>query len=188
MHLFKDNKGREWKVEANFGSYGRVKAATGVKLYDIATENRDSLIQLADALTLGQVLWAMVEPQAEARSVTPDEFYEAFDGEVLNTAYAALIDEMIFFCHPRQRKVLGIAVQKVREAEIKADRVVDANLAEYEKEIDRAIDQWTRGFSGLSLPESSASTHEIGPSVSLSTPLEADGEKSGTTLVQSSPK
>ena len=79
-------------------------------------------------------------------------------------------------------------MQKVREAEIKADKVVDANLAEYEKEIDRAIDQWTRGFSGLSLQESSESTHEIGHSASLSTPLEADGEKSGTTLVPSSPK
>jgi hypothetical protein len=119
---FTDRKGREWKLEANFASYGRVRDATGVKLYDIATENRESLVQLADALTLGKVLWAMVEPQAEAKGITPEDFAESFDGEIVDAAYHALLEVMIFFCHPRQRKILEVAVRKLLEVEQMADK------------------------------------------------------------------
>ena len=43
MHSFKDTQGREWRLEANFGSYARVHAATGVRLDDIATKEQKSL-------------------------------------------------------------------------------------------------------------------------------------------------
>lgn len=181
MHAFKDTAGREWKIEANFGSYARVKTATGVKLYDIATEDRQSLVQLTDAFTLGSVIWSMIEPQAEARGLTPEQFYEAVDGQVLNDAYSALIDEMIFFCPTRQRKVLELAVAKLRAADAKADRALDESLVEFGEEIDRAIDQWTRGASGTSLPGSSESTPGIGPSASCSTPSAGDDARSGIT-------
>lgn len=187
MRSFKDNKGREWTLEATFGSYGRVKSQTGVKLYDIATENRESLVQLADAFTLGSVLWSMVEPQAEARGVTPDGFAEAIDGTVLAEAYSALIDEMIFFCHPRQRKLLETALAKIRQAEARADRLVDEKLPEIEREIDQVLDRWTRGDSGTSWQGSSGSTHEIGRSASCSTPLAESVASSGITPVPLSP-
>lgn len=187
MHSFKDKAGREWKVEANFGSYARVKAATGVKLYDIATEDRQSLVQLTDAFTLGSVIWSMIEPQAEARGLTPEQFYESVDGQVLNDAYAALIDEMIFFCPTRQRKVLQMAAAKAREADAKADQMVDAEMVEYERQIDRVLEQWTRGASGTSWPGSSESIPGSGPSASYSTPSAADDARSGITPAPSSP-
>jgi hypothetical protein len=180
MPSFKDTKGREWRLEGNFASYGRVKDQTGVKLYDIATESRDSLVQLTDVLTLGKVLWAMVEPQAEARGVSPEDFAESFD--------VALLDTMVFFCHPRQRMILERAVKKLREVETKAGATVTAKLDEFDLAIDEAIDQWTRGFLAGSSPASSASTPASGPSESCSTPPEGDGEKSGTTPVRSSPR
>lgn len=184
---FTDRKGREWKLEANFASYGRVRDATGVKLYDIATENRESLVQLADALTLGQVLWAMVGPQAEAKGITPEDFAESFDGEIVDAAYHALLEVMIFFCHPRQRKILEIAVRKLREVEQMADKKVDSEMASLESEIDRAIGLWTRGLLDGSLPGSSASTPDHGPSESSPTPSADASEKSGITPVPSSP-
>lgn len=188
MHRFRDLKGREWALEANFGSYGRVKAATGVKLYDIATENRECLSQLTDVLTLGQVLWSMVEPQAQAAGVGPEDFAGAFDGDVIESAYNALLDEMLFFCPTRQRKVLEVAVKKVREVEARAATVVDGKLEEFEQEIDRALDQLTHGFLGTSLPESSESTPANGHSESCLTPLVGGSEKTGTTPVPCSPR
>ena len=188
MHRFRDRKNREWTLEANFGSYGRVKAATGVKLYDIATENRECLTQLTDVLILGQVLWSMVEPQAQAIGVCPEDFAGAFDGDVIETAYNALLDEMLFFCPTRQRKVLELAVRKVREVEARAATVVDGKLEKFEQEIDRALDQLTHGFLDTSLPESLASTRENGRSESCSTPLGGDREKTGITPVPCSPK
>lgn len=187
MHSFKDTKGREWRLDGNFASYGRVRDATGVKLYDIATENRDSLVQLSDALTLGQVLWAMVEPQAKAASVTPEDFASSFSGETVTAAYTALIDEMIFFCHPRQRKLLEAIVKKVREAEERADQMVGEKIAQFESEIDSAIDQWTRGCLDMNLPGSSAFTPATGLSESCSTPPAAEDGKTGITPVPLSP-
>lgn len=187
MHSFKDKTGREWVVEATFGSYARVKAQTGVKLYDIATESRESLSQLADAFTLGSVIWSMIEPQAEARGVTPEAFYEAVDGTVLNDAYVALIDEMIFFCHPRQRRILSTALAKIREVEARSDRLVAEKMPEFEREIDEALDRWTRGDLGMSWPASSASTPAIGPSESLSTQSPAGVASTGITPVPFSP-
>jgi len=186
MRAFKDKAGREWRIEANFGSYARVKSSTGVKLYDIATESRESLVQLADAFTLGSVVWAMIEPQAEASGVTPEQFYEAVDGQVLNDAYSALIDEMIFFCPTRQRKVLEMAVAKVRAADAKADKLVDESLSEFEQEIDRVIDQWTHGSLGTSSQEYSESIHGSGRCASYSTPSEGDAGSSGITPAPSS--
>lgn len=187
MHTFKDTAGREWRLEANMGSYARVAASAGVKLYDIATESRESLVQLTDALTLGKVLWSMVEPQAESRGVSPEEFAAAFNGDTLESAYNALLDEMLFFCPTRQRKVLELAVRKVREVETRAVAVADEKLEEFEKEIDRALDQLTRGFLDTSLPASLASTREIGPSANCSTPCEGDAERIGITPALSSP-
>jgi len=181
MHEFADRTGRTWTLEATYASYARVRAHTGVSLFDIASERRKSLEQLADPFTLGQVIWSLVEPQAEGRGLTPEKFFTEFDGATLESAYSALMDEMIFFCQPRQRKILAAAVQKVREAEKAADRLVEERMPEIEREIDEAIATWTSGSSATSLPESSASTPAHGPSASSSQPSKDASEKAGTT-------
>jgi hypothetical protein len=185
MKLFKDSLGREWKLDGNFTSYGRVRDYTGVKLYDIATENRESLVQLTDPLTLGKVLWAMVEPQAEEAGITPEEFGEGFSGDAVTAAYDALIDEMVFFCHPRQRKLLEMALKKLRAVEERAEETVGEKIEEFGQEIDKAIDRWTRGFLDGSTPGSWESIPASGLSEGYLTPSEAAVESSGTTPVPS---
>lgn len=181
MHAFKDKLGREWRIEATFGSYARVNASTGVKLHDIATESRESLTQLADPFTLGAVLWSMIEPQAQERGVSPEQFYDAIDGTVLVDAHVALVEEMIFFCHPRQRTFLQTAFRKILAAESKAHQQVVEMLPKFEAEIDQAINQWIHGDSDMSLRESSESTHEDGVSESLSKPQPEKDASSGIT-------
>jgi hypothetical protein len=187
MHSFKDKTGREWILEADLGSYDRVAASAGVKLYDIATDNPQSLVQLADVLTLGKVLWLMCEPQAESRGVSPEDFAKAFDGDTLAAAYKSLINEMVFFCPTRQRKALTLAVKKILDVETRAEEMVNENMEEFEREIDRAIENWTRGSSPTSSPESSESIPETGPSAVSSTPSEADAARTGITPALSSP-
>lgn len=187
MHSFKDKAGREWHLDANYTNYARVKSATGVKLYDIGTEDRQSLVQLADDFTLGAVMWSMIEPQAEARGLTPEQFGEAIDGTVLREAHSALIDEMIFFCHPHQRKILEAAVRKLREAESKAGAVVDRLIPQVEAEMDAAIDQLTRGSLDMSLPASSASIPGHGRSASSLGPSGDASATPGTIPPASSP-
>ena len=187
MHTFKDKADRSWDLEATYASYARVKAHTGVSLFDLATEERKSLEQLADPFVLGQVIWCMVEPQAIARKLTPEAFYEAFDGKTLEASYNALIDEMVFFCPTRVQKILSVAVRKVREVDATADRIAEERMPEIEAAIDEELARWTCGPSGMSSPASSASTPAPGPSASCSPQSKAGSESCGTTPVAFSP-
>lgn len=186
MHCFKDRTGRSWTMEATYASYARVRSQTGVSLFDIATEQRKSLEQLADPFVLGQVIWAMVEPQAETRGVTPEQFFSEFDGETITRAYDALLDEMVFFCHPRQRKILLAAVEKVREAEAAANKMIDDRMPAITAAIDAEIANWTSGALATSSPESSASILDSGHSASSSRQSEAGSVSSGITPPPSS--
>jgi hypothetical protein len=187
MHSFKDRTGRAWNMEATFGSYSRVKSQTGVSLFEIATEQRKCLEQLADPFTLGAVIWSMIEPQAEARGVSPEQFYAEFDGAALKSAYDALIDEMIFFCQPHQRTILTAAVKKVRDAERAAERVIGERMPEIERELDAEIARWTSGNSDTNSPGSSESTQDHGRSENSSRRSKAGSANSGTTRRRSSP-
>lgn len=187
MHTFTDLAGREWHLHGTFDSYARVHSDTGVRLDDIGTESRKSLGQLQDTFTLGAVLWSMIEPEAEDRGVTVELFRQALDGTVLEAAHEALVREMVFFCPPRQRKVLELAVRKVKDAEVKIQRAADAALQQAEKEIDAAIDKWIRGSSASNLPASSASTPADGAFENLSGLPPADNGKPGITPAASLP-
>ena len=187
MHTFKDTHGREWQIAGNFDNYARVHSDTGVRLDDIGTESRKSLEQLQDTFTLGAVLWSLIEPQAIERGVSLEQFRQGLDGTVLEAAHEALVMEMVFFCPPRQRKVLELAVRKVKQAEGKIQQAADAAMQEAEREIDAAIDQWIRGSSVLSSPESSASTLADGASANWSGQPPADNVNRGTTLAASLP-
>ena len=186
MHSFQDRTGRSWSLEATYGSYARVKSQTGVSLFDLATEERKSLEQLADPFVLGQVIWSMVEPQAETRGVTPEAFYAEFDGKTLEAAYNALLDEMVFFCPTRVQKILTLAVRKVREADDVAEKMVAERMPAIEAAIDDELARWTSGSLGTSLPESSASTPAPGPSASCSPQSKAGSVSCGITLPPSS--
>jgi hypothetical protein len=153
-----------------------------VSLFDIATEERKSLEQLSDPFTLGQVIWCLVEPQAESRGLTPEQFFSEFDGVTLESAYAALVDEMVFFCHPRQRKILSAAVAKVREAEVVANQMVDQRMPQIEMEMDAAIAQWTSGNSATNSLESSVCTQANGHSENSSLQSAEGSERAGITL------
>lgn len=187
MHTFKDNSGREWHLSGNFDNYARVHADTGVRLDDIGTEDRKSLVQLQDTFTLGAVLWSMIEAEANDRGISFEDFRRTLDGTVAEEAYEALLSEMIFFCHPRKRRVLEMAVRKVKEAEARMQQAEDAAMRQAEAEIDSAIEQLIRGSSATSSPESSASTQDDGAFASLSGQPKESSASIGITQAASLP-
>ena len=181
MHSFKDKLGRTWDVEGTFDGWERVHSRHGVNLFDIATEERQSLLQLANPFTRGQVLWTLVEKQAEARGITPEQFYAGFDGDVIEQSFQALLDEMIFFSHQKAKKILTVVMEKVRMAEAAAEKVVDQKMPTLAAAMDEEIESWISGNLATSLPELSESTLADGPSGDSSPSSKADSENSGTT-------
>lgn len=161
MTSFTDRLGRTWTLDADFSLYEKIRHTTGVDLTDIATPARKSLEQLGDPYTLGAVLWLFCEEQAGKIGLEPEDFRKGFNGEVLELAGNALMDEMIFFCRPSMREILSKTAKKVREAEQKAAKAI----AENQKGLDEAIEAAVTSVLGdlaMSSQESSASTPEAG--------------------------
>jgi len=106
MNTFKDKEGREWKLSINFHSLRQCKE-NGIDL-----TVPDTIVGIGnDPYRLGITLWTLIEPQAERRDVSPEEFAEACDtGEVIAAAVDALIGALLDFTRPDRRTALRKAL------------------------------------------------------------------------------
>lgn len=137
MHAFIDSEKREWKLSLNFRSLERLRD-NGCDLTDPKV-----VVRLGDdPYQLGAALWCLVEPQAEKASVDPDDFAEACaDGEVIESAVTALVNELILFTRPARRPAMTKALAAKRAMEAKAIKAAEAMLdgGSLDKEMDKAI-------------------------------------------------
>lgn len=109
MPSFKDTNGREWLVTLNVAQVKRVRERLGVNLADLQEGNL--LVRLADPVTLVDVLFVLVQPQADENSVTDEQFAASLGGDTLSAASTALLEALCdFFPQPTRlmlRKVLA---------------------------------------------------------------------------------
>jgi len=96
MQTFTDTEGRLWNIKGTLGAFERVKTSCGVDMLDLPT-TQSCLKQISDVFTLGRVLYVMCEEQANYRGLTPEQFADGFNADVLHAASEALIEEVIFF-------------------------------------------------------------------------------------------
>jgi hypothetical protein len=185
MRTFTDTEGRMWNIKGTLGAFERVKTSCGVDMLDLPT-TQSCLKQIADVFTLGRVLYVMCEEQANHRSVTPEQFADGFNADVLHAASEALIEEVIFFCRKDLRPALQMAFDKARAADRKMAETLQARIGSIGTEMDAAMDRYlTSTDSATSLPESSASIPANGRSAASSGPAKGSKRKSGTTPVAS---
>ncbi|RIK72136.1 MAG: hypothetical protein DCC68_26745 [Planctomycetota bacterium] len=109
MPSFKDTNGREWLVTLNVAQVKRVRERLGVNLADLQEGNL--LTRLADPVLLVDVLFVLVQPQADENSVTDEQFAASLGGDTLSAASTALLEALCdFFPLPTRlmlRKVLA---------------------------------------------------------------------------------
>lgn len=136
MASFKDTEGREWLVTLNTAQVKRVKQRLGINLAD--PQESDVLHKLADAITLVDVLYVLVEKQAKERSVSDESFGEALGGDTLESASTAILEALCDF-FPRARRMM---MRKVL-AEVESQRVKAIELLERDGDelIRKAFDQ-----------------------------------------------
>jgi hypothetical protein len=117
MPSFKDTSGREWLVTLNVAQVKRVRERLGVNLADLQEGNL--LTRLADPVLLVDVLFVLVQPQAEEKNITDEQFAAGLGGDTLADAATALLEALCdFFPQPTRlmlRKVL--AQTQVRQAD-----------------------------------------------------------------------
>ena len=156
MKTFTDAASRTWEVTVNVGAVRRVRDLLGVDLMDVA--GGDLLERLADdPVLLVDVLYVLVKPQADAKSITDEDFGRGMVGGVLDEAASALMKELLdFFPSTQRARALGKLVKVMQAQEAVAKEAAEAirPLAEAGATVGTAA---PGGSSGNS-PASSAST------------------------------
>ncbi len=139
MQKFVDRKSNVWIVEIDTSTLRRVKAVTGVNLLECV--EGDLIERLSsDVLLLVDVLYAILQPQADQQQITDEQFGEGLAGDVITDATTALLEAMVAFFPEPRRRLLKTAAAKYAAVQTKAMEMVQAKLdsPELEKQL---IDQ-----------------------------------------------
>ncbi len=139
MRSFKDNQGRQWSVEINVTAIKRVRGLTGEDLMQVI---EGTLIEklIRDPVLLCDVVYAICKPEADACSVSDEEFGKAMAGDAIEAATTAVLEELVGFCpSPRDRANLGRVLQATRKVMDRARDLVEKKLDS--GELDRLADR-----------------------------------------------
>ena len=158
MKTFTDNAGRTWTLAINVDVLKRVRGLVDVNLLDILD---GKLIErlYRDPVLLCDVVYAVCKPEADARSVSDEDFGRAMAGDAIEQATKALLEELVLFSpSPRDRANLQRVLETTWRVMDKARDLVEARLATVDAEQIVAQALVTFGTSSGSAPESPAST------------------------------
>ena len=146
MHSFTDSKGRPWQLELNVDVIEQVKAECGVNLLDVADPDSNLLKELVTFPPLvAKLIFAAVADQAKLKEVDDREFRRSMNGDTLQAAHEALLDEVILFSPKHRRSLLQAVREKqseVEEAGVKLamDRLTDPELTR--QALEQMLRQW----------------------------------------------
>ena len=127
MAKFTDLVRREWTISLTSGDLRRVREQAGLDLGKALT-NTDRLAELlfGDVEMFGKVVWVLIEKQANALSITPEEFADGFDRDTFESASSAITDAILDFTQPRT--VAEKKKEAIRGLKIAVEKVVVSQL------------------------------------------------------------
>lgn len=157
MAKFTDATGDDWRVEITVFHTGRVRADVEVNLNDALVKDggdgspdRNLITRLdSDNGLLVAVLYCLCEEQIKNRNLTPDDFAKRFAGDILNAAFAALLEALLaFFRKPNERAALQAQMRMMEQGQRRllerwkqAEPEVDKLAANaFEAQIDRELE------------------------------------------------
>lgn len=140
MKQFADLNNRTWAVRVDVAAMKRLQAA-GINLTDLGD---DTILKLfTDPIFLGDVLWHICKPAADAVQVSEADFTSGLAGDVLEAARTALVDALVAF-QPRegQREALQRALEATDETISRAYNAIAERLkgVDFAAGIDAAIE------------------------------------------------
>ena len=152
MKSFTDNAGRIWTVAVNVAAIKRVRAICDVDLNAIVEmdeKNNPStklLEKLAtDPVLLVDVLYAVCKNEADAQSITDEDFGRAMAGDVIDHATAALLDEIVNFFPEAKRQAFQKILSATRRFEKIAREKLESLISDgrFEEELVSKLEQLT---------------------------------------------
>ena len=141
---FTDTAGRVWCLSIGTDTIKRVRSVLGVDLMEFVEGSLMAKL-LDDTVLFVDVLYAVCQPEADARGVTDTQFGQAMSGDVLAVAEEALAEGLFHISHPSRREAARTAWAKVkalraRACEMAVIRLSDPRIDQmFEAEITRRI-------------------------------------------------
>lgn len=115
---FVDKQNREWLLNVNVAAMRRAKAS-GVDLSMPVSQLQQFVM---DDVFIADALWAIVSPNAKERSITQEQFEDAFDGHAFDLARTALFAGLEEYYDPKSQRAVMFraAIAEVKEEMVKA--------------------------------------------------------------------
>ena len=127
MQTFTDTQGRVWTLHITVDTIKRVRALTGTDL--LAVAGGDLLERLStDPILLADVIYACMQPEADAKQVSDVDFGRALAGDVIGAATTALLQDIVDFFPAPKRALLAKALGKLGEVQTAALAAASARL------------------------------------------------------------
>ena len=161
MKTFKDNAGRTWTVSITVDAIKRVRGLLDVDLLEVVGGKLiDRLI--TDPVLLCDIVYAVCKPEADAQSVSDEDFGRAMSGDAIEHATTALLEELVSFSpSPRDRANLKQVLDTTRRVMDRARDLVEQRIesGELDRIAEEALNQTvpSAGNSSGNSPVSSAS-------------------------------
>ena len=167
MKSFIDRNKEAWDLDLNIAAAMRLQSRLQIRIEDAVSmtptrQGEKPLLEriAEDSILLFNIIYVLCEEQAEKRGLTQEDFAARFDGDTIEAATIALLDELENFSRPAQRKVM----QQLREAGDKISERATQKLTEliakpeFLQMIEQEIEEETKNGlkrSSTSSPDSS---------------------------------
>ena len=149
MQSFKDKNGKSWDIELNIGTARKIKSRCDIDIENVVTFNKQNQPQdvsilerlSGDAILLFNVIFAICEDQVTTAGMTEESFAELFNGDAIEAATEALLDEIINFSRPAKRKVLIQLRQISKNYSEKAGKELEKILSDpkFKQEVEKVL-------------------------------------------------
>ncbi len=139
--VFVDPLARRWTLKINTGMKVSIKETTGVDLSRVPSKGLKALgALLDDDEKLMQAIWIIVEDQAKADGITPEDFVSCFDGDTYELATNALKEAVVLFSQAHSRDNLRAAVDKATQIATKTGAIAIESI-DVDQEARKLIEQ-----------------------------------------------
>ncbi|NBB84209.1 MAG: hypothetical protein GVY28_12495 [Alphaproteobacteria bacterium] len=169
--VFTDSANRTWTIDITVGSNRRVLKTLGLNLINAAAASKEGETPLMTRLMLEpdllvDVVYVLVQPQAEQRNVDDVGFGESIDGAALSRMHEAFWEALTDFFQASGRTEMVKAIRRQTQILNDATQRVGHRIDDYDVDVDAVLDESIRGNSATNSPASSAPTPTPGPSAS----------------------
>lgn len=113
MQKFKDKNGAEWEIVIDVRQAGRVRDAVKVELFSIYDHEAKRLF--TDPVLLVKTLEVLCQEQIKARHMTSDDFSAVFNGDALEAAADAMLEDVLNMVPSARQTTIRAALAKSRE-------------------------------------------------------------------------